>query len=54
MITKEEAQALLQIIGRGKFEGSEIMVAAQLIQKLSNITEEQSQAEVSTQPLKKK
>lgn len=50
MITKEEAQALLQIIGRAKFEGTEVITVATLIQKLNGIVEPIKEAP----PLKKK
>jgi len=51
-ITKEEAQALLQIVGRAKFEGNEVMGVAQLIQKLGTIADP-PQEEIAP-PLKKK
>ena len=53
MLTKEEAQALLQIISRAKFEGMEVMSVAQLIQKLNSILEEAAQPK-EVAPLKKK
>jgi hypothetical protein len=52
-ITREDAQALLQIIGRAKFEGNEVMSVAQLIQKLGTIADPPKQEQPPV-PLKKK
>ena len=52
MITREEAQALLQIVGRAKFEGNEVMGVAQLIQKLGTIADPQ-QEQIPASPKKK-
>ena len=52
-ISKEEAQALLQIVGRAKFEGNEVMGVAQLIQKLGTIADPPQQEAAPAAPKKK-
>ena len=53
MLTREEAQALLQIVGRAKFEGNEVMGVAQLIQKLGTIADPPVQEQKPVPPKKK-
>ena len=52
-ITKEEAQALLQIIDRADFKGGEVMGVAQLIQKIAQAVNAPEE-DANPAPVKKK